>query len=117
MKIGLDGLAPIMPPTSRRRDLFVHGPLRWLDICLVFKRSPAALSVWLLINLQWRMREGQPWIRLPPSRISELGLTRWSVRRALAVLRHEGLIRVAPFRRGHPTMVALVREEREPYAQ
>jgi hypothetical protein len=100
---------PVISPLKGRQ--FLAGPLDWPELCLVAKLGLAPLAVWLLLHLRRKLKGG-PWITLPNPRLIEMGVSKWQKQRALALLESEGLIRIAPYMNGRPTMVALVREVR-----
>jgi hypothetical protein len=87
---------------------FLSARLDWPELCQVCKLGHAALAVWLLIHLRRKLKDG-PWITLPNERMREMGISDDQKRRAVAQLRDEGVIRVAPVANGQPFRVMLVR--------
>jgi hypothetical protein len=109
--MGVVGVEPQAPLPRRKGRQFLFGPLDWLELCLVAKLGGAALEVWLLLHLRWRMHK-ELWVSLPNQKLAEMGVNRSGKQRALARLESEGLIRIAPQVPGKTALVALVREER-----
>jgi hypothetical protein len=89
-----------------KRRQFLRGPVDWEDTCTAAALPGKALAVWLLIHLRWRIRNDGA-VTLPSRRLAEMGVDRWSKRRALDALEDAGLIRVT-WQRGRPPHIALV---------
>jgi hypothetical protein len=102
----------VSPPEDRVRSgrQYLAARLDWPELCQVSKLGHAALALWLLIHLRRKLK-GEPWITLPNARMREMGISDDQKRRGMALLRDEGLIRVAAVK-GHPFRVMLVREGR-----
>lgn len=98
-------------PGDQRRcsGLFLKGPVPWAWLVRAARAPGRAFQVGIVLWLQRGMRRSDR-VTLPTARLTELGLDRYAVARALARLEMAGLVTISR-RRGRKAVVTILLAE------
>jgi DNA-binding MarR family transcriptional regulator len=102
-------------PLTRMRTnegFFLKGPVPWTWLSQAARASGRALQVGIALWLQRGMRRSDR-VTLPTARLTELGLDRYAVARALTRLEAAGLVTISR-RRGRKAVVTILSAAADP---
>ena len=96
--------------TGRSRGVFLRGPIPWAWLCRASALPGETLAVAMALWLEVGFQAGDRHVRLSAERLRQLGVTRFSMYRALMRLEDEGLV-IVDRGKGRGPRVFLVRAE------
>ena len=93
-------------PRHRRGEKFLMGPIPWWWLARAFPVSGRALHIGIALWF-WAGIKRSARVSLSVGQLTKLGITRWSVYRALDALEGAGLVVVARQKGRHPVVTIL----------